>query len=68
MAYKNLSDLPAPVRHVLPKHAQEIFLETFNSAWENYGHDEERAFRIAWAAVKREYVKDTRTSKWKRKK
>ncbi len=68
MAYKNLSDLPAPVRHVLPKHAQEIFLETFNSAWENYGHDEERAFRIAWAAVKREYVKDTRTGKWKRKK
>lgn len=68
MAYPSLGDLPAPVRRVLPKHAQEIFLEAFNSAWENYGHDEGRAFRIAWTAVKREYTKDTRTGKWKRKK
>ncbi len=68
MAYKSLSDLPKPVRHVLPKRAQEIFLEAFNSAWENYGHEEERAFRIAWTAVKRKYKKDERSGKWKVKK
>ena len=65
MAYKTLSALPAPVRHVLPRPAQEIFLETFNRAWENYGHDDGRAFRVAWAAVKRTYVKDPATGKWK---
>ncbi len=67
MAYETLNELPAPVRHVLPKHAQEIFLESFNSAWENYDHSEERAFRVAWAAVKRVYEKDKSTGMWKPK-
>jgi cation transport regulator len=67
MAYETLSALPAPVRHVLPRPAQKIFLETFNSAWENYGHVDERAFRVAWSAVKRQYAKDPATGKWKSK-
>ncbi len=67
MAYETLNELPQPVRHVLPKHAQEIFLESFNSAWENYDHNEERAFRVAWSAVKRAYKKDKQTGMWKPK-
>ena len=66
MPYKSISDLPKPVRDHLPTHAQEIFKEAFNSAWHEYadpdkrrGHDsqEEVAFKIAWAAVKHQYVK-----------
>ena len=41
----------------LPPHAQDIFREAFNNAWNEYGGDEERAFRVAGAAVKRSYHK-----------
>ena len=56
MPYATLDDLPPAVRH-LPVHAQEIFRAVFNNAWDEYGGDEERAFRVAWAAVKRRYRK-----------
>ena len=74
MPYDNLKDLPKSVGHVLPKHAQEIYLAAFNSAWEQYedtkdrqGDDsqEEVAHKVAWAAVKQKYKKDG--DKWKRK-
>jgi len=57
MPYANIEDLPGPVRAHLPEHAQEIFRAAFNNAWERYGGDEDRARRIAWAAVKRQYHK-----------
>lgn len=62
MPYVSISDLPEPLRHRLPLPAQEIFLAAFNSGWDGYrGGDpaerERRAFRIAWAAVKRSYRK-----------
>ena len=44
--YNNLSDLPESVRNNLPRHAQEIYRATFNSAEEQYG-EEERAHRVA---------------------
>jgi cation transport regulator len=56
MPYATNEDLPARVRHSLPGHAQDIFRKTFNAAHDRYGSDE-RAFRIAWAAVKRAYQK-----------
>jgi len=56
MPYATIDDLPAAVRH-LPLHAQEIFRAAFNNAWDEYGGDEERAFRVAWAAVKKRYEK-----------
>lgn len=58
MPYDSRSDLPDSVKDNLPEHAQDIFKEAFNSAWEQYGHDEQRAFRVAWSAVKDEYEKD----------
>ncbi len=47
MPYKSVNDLPGSVREHLPEHAQEIFKEAFNNAYEEYGHDEPRAFRVA---------------------
>lgn len=66
MPYDKLSDLPESVRDNLPKHAQEIYREAYNSAWEQYKDPDERrgdasreetAHRVAWGAVKREYEK-----------
>lgn len=67
MPYKNLTDLPDSVRDNLPHHAQEIYRAAFNSAWEEYNHDEERAHRVAWAAVKQKYEKDEASSSWQAK-
>jgi cation transport regulator len=61
MPYFSIADLPTSVRHHLPQHAQEIYRAAFNAAYEEYAADtrhEEIAHRVAWAAVKRCYVKD----------
>lgn len=66
MPYSNREDLPESVRHVLPAHAQDIYKEAFNHAWDEYkdpsdrkkgGSREEAAHRVAWAAVKHKYQK-----------
>ncbi len=77
MPYNTTSDLPVSVRGHLPAHAQKIFLEAYNNAWKEYDDphkrrgkesQEESAFRVAWAAVKNEYVKDEKTGQWQPKK
>ena len=65
MPYKTNSDLPDTVKDHLPEHAQTIFRKTFNSAHEQYG-DDQQAFKVAWAAVKREYEKGA-GDKWVKK-
>jgi len=76
MPYKKTSDLPDRVKDNLPAHAQEIYKEAFNSAWEQYDEPEERrgddtreetAHKVAWAAVKKVYRKDEDSGEWKRK-
>ena len=67
MPYSSIQELPESVREHLPEHAQEIFRAAFNSAWDEYNHDEERAFRVAWAAVKHQYEKDDKTGMWRAK-
>jgi cation transport regulator len=57
MPYASNRDLPPSVREHLPAHAQDIFREAFNRAFDQYGGDEATVFRIAWAAVKRRYEK-----------
>lgn len=66
MPYSNNSELPDSIRTHLPEHAQTIFREAFNNAHEQY-KDEQRAFKVAWAAVKHTYEKDA-TGKWVEKK
>ncbi|WP_066384228.1 MULTISPECIES: ChaB family protein [unclassified Anabaena] len=56
MPYKQIQDLPDSVKEHLPQHAQEIFRAAFNNAEQEY-EEEERAFRVAWSAVKRDYEK-----------
>jgi cation transport regulator len=61
MPYASNHDLPASVRTHLPAHAQDIYREAFNNAFHQHEGDprqEEASHRIAWAAVKRLYVKD----------
>ena len=60
MPYASNAALPASVRDHLPPHAQDIFSEAFNQAFSAHAGEpdrEERAFRIAWAAVKQSYEK-----------
>jgi cation transport regulator len=61
MPYQRLDEVPPAVRS-LPRHAQEIFRSAFNAAWQSYAErapqvQEEIAFRVAWAAVKKRYRK-----------
>jgi cation transport regulator len=57
MPYKQITQLPDNVKNNLPKHAQEIYKEAFNSAEEQYG-EESRAHRVAWSAVENKYEKN----------
>lgn len=68
MPYKHNSELPKGVRNHLPEHAQDIYREAFNNAWEQYkepekrklgGSREEAAHRVAWSAVEKKYEKST---------
>jgi cation transport regulator len=58
MPYDKRSELPESVRDNLPAHAQDIYKEAFNSAWDEYDHDESRSHRVAWGAVKQSYHKN----------
>ena len=75
MPYKDISQLPDNIKSSLPKHAQEIYCASFNSAWNEYAEpdkrlgdesQEEAAHKVAWAAVETEYAKDTKTGKWRK--
>ena len=75
MPYSNISDLPKNVTENLPRHAQEIYLKAFNSAWDEYKDPEDRrgsagreqiAHKVAWSAVEQMYQKDG--NRWIKKK
>lgn len=66
MPYKDIDDLPERVKDNIPKHAQEIYLAAFNSAWDEYKNPDDRAddssreetaHKVAWSAVKQKYEK-----------
>ena len=61
MPYERITDLPDSVRDNVPRHAQEIYKEAFNSAWDQYqdaddrrgdASREETAHKVAWSAGK----------------
>jgi len=73
MPYKNLSELPKSVRDNLPPHAQEIYCAAFNNAFKEYrdpkkrykgSSQEETAHKVAWAAVKKKYIK--KSEEWEK--
>jgi cation transport regulator len=76
MPYQKRSDLPDGVKDNLPAHAQDIYKEAYNSAWDEYKDPEDRrddasreevSHRVAWGAVKQKYEKDEATGKWHKK-
>ena len=74
MPYGSINELPGSVKDNLPKHAQDIYKEAFNSAYQEYARPsdrkgdsdrEETAHRVAWSAVKKAgYSKDD-SGKWR---
>jgi cation transport regulator len=76
VTYQRKSDLPKQVRDNLPEGAQDIYRKAYNSAWEQYKDPEERrddasreetSHKVAWNAVKKEYEKDEKSGKWRKK-
>jgi len=65
MPYKKIDELPDLIRYNLPKNAQRIFLEAFNSTWDQYKNlkiqgsksRDEVANKVAWSAVRKCYDK-----------
>jgi cation transport regulator len=70
MPYRTDAELPPGVKDNLPPHAQDIYREAFNSAWQEYQDASKRrgnesleevahkvAHKVAWAAVKQKYEK-----------
>lgn len=73
MPYQTINELPDSVKHVLPKHAQDIYKEAFNSAYEEYKDPEDRrgdadreevAHKVAWSAVKKAGYRKGTDDKW----
>ena len=76
MPYRNAADLPEAARKHLLKHAQQIYLKAYNSAWEQIRDPKRRrdktsreatAQRVAWAAVERACCNDA-DGTWRKRK
>jgi cation transport regulator len=66
MPYDRVSQLPKGVKNNLPAHAQDIYLAAFNNAYDEYDHDEDRARRVAWSAVKKAGYAKSESGKWRK--
>jgi cation transport regulator len=73
MPYRSINELAESVRNVLPTHAQEIYKEAFNSAYDQYDKPSERrgdedreetAHKVAWSAVKKAGYEKGDDDKW----
>lgn len=69
MPYSSIAELPDSVRDNLPEHAQEIYKEAFNSAYDDYAERgaegrEVTAHKVAWSAVKKKYRKEEASGRW----
>ena len=56
--FRTLADLPAAQVDQYDHHERGAFMEAYNHAWEEYGHDEHRAFAVAHAAAKKAGAKE----------
>jgi cation transport regulator len=52
MPYRTISELPEAQTDQYSPHQKEAFLKAFNSAYEQYNHDESHAFAVAHHAAK----------------
>ena len=67
MPYSTNQDLPQKIKNHLPDHAQAIYREAFNHAWDQYKSPDKRrgtvsretvAHKVAWSAVEKKYHKN----------
>ena len=63
MPYKSDKALPMGVKGHTPKHAQDTYRKAFNNALKEYGQ-EDRAAKVAWAAVKKAGYKKSASGEW----
>lgn len=59
MPYVDVEDLPLNLQRILPYHAQRIYLAAYNSARLQYGDDNDIPYKVAWAAVEKQYKKSS---------
>ena len=52
MPYNRIEDLPAAQTDQYNEHQKHAFLKAFNNAYDEYHHDEHRAFAVAHHAAK----------------
>jgi cation transport regulator len=52
MPYQTVEDLPKAQVDQYSEHQKQAFLKAFNNAYEEYHHDEHRAFAVAHHAAK----------------
>jgi cation transport regulator len=52
MPYRTVADLPKAQTDQYNPHQKEAFLKAFNNAYEEYHHDESKAFAVAHHAAK----------------
>lgn len=57
MHYMTNSDLPSFLKNNLPEHAQDVYRQVFNVAYEDY-KNQVTAHKIAWGAVEKRYYKN----------
>ncbi len=60
MAYKDISELPKSQVDQYDEHQKRAFLEAYNHAYEEYNHDEHKAFAVAHKAAKQAGKKEKR--------
>ncbi len=74
--YQSNDELPEDVKEHLPEHAQDIYREAFNNAWDQYDDPEKRregrsqeetAHAVAWSAVENKYEKEDESGQWVKK-
>jgi cation transport regulator len=70
MRYENKSELPPTIRDILPEHAQDLYLQAYQKAWDEYEEGQgylsrdTMAHQQGYTAVRHEYVQDQGTGKW----
>lgn len=74
MRYETKNDLPVAIAQVLPDDAQQVYLETYNRAWDGFeqetiGHMSRHsvAHRQGWATIQQEFERDPNAGTWQRK-
>lgn len=72
MRYESVEDIPETLQDVLPEEAQQIYLETYQEAWDEYEEGEGGelsrdgvAHRQAMHAVRQDFVQ-SKDGKWYR--